>query len=367
MRNWSEVPRGSDLSRTFADCSASRSKSHIQRAGLTIMLVVAVRLLSPDDLKSLLSMKEAIDVVEEAFRQLATGTIQMPLRSRLEIREHEGWVAVMPALIERTGAIGLKVVSTYPANPTRHNLPTTLATILMVDAATGAVSTIMDGAFITALRTGAVSGIATKYLARQDSRVAAILGSGVQAETQLAAIVAVREIEKARVYDTVVSRREDYAQRMSRELGIDVAPSSTAEEAVKNADIIATATTARSPVIHVEWIQAGTHINSIGAPSPDARELDDGTIRKSRITVDLREAALKETGDLVVPILKGIISAADIAELGEIVTGKESGRIDSDETTIFKSVGLAMEDVAVAQEAYQKASERGLGTNLLSI
>ena len=325
-----------------------------------------MRFLSYDDVKLLLSMKEAIDIVEEAFKQLAIGTVQMPPRSRIDIREYDGQVAVMPAFLERANAVGLKVVSTYPANPSRHNLPTILATIVTVDATTGAVSAIIEGAFITALRTGAVSGIATKHLARNDSRLAAILGAGVQAETQLMAISEVRKIEKVKVYDPVKSRRESYAQRMGRELGIEVVPFSTAEGAVKDADIIITATTSRLPVVKAEWIQEGTHINSIGAPSPDARELDDGTIRKGRIVVDSKEAALRETGDLAIPISKGIISAADIyAELGEIVTGRKSGRTASNEITIFKSVGLAMEDIAVAQRACHKASEMGLGTNVV--
>lgn len=325
-----------------------------------------MRLLSSDDLRSVLSMKEVIGLVEEAFGQLAIGTIHMPLRSRIDIRKYNGQVAVMPAFIEGTCAVGLKVVSTYPANPSKHNLPTILATIMIVDAKTGAITAIMEGAFITALRTGAASGVATKYLARKDSRLVAVVGAGVQAEKQLMAISEVRNIQSAKVYDLVRSRRVGYAQRMSKELGIEVVPASTAQSAVKDADIIVTATTSQQPVVKAEWIQEGTHINSIGAPSSDARELDDDTIRRARIVVDSKEAALKETGDLVIPISRGIISAADIyAELGEIVTGRKTGRTRSDQITVFKSVGLAVEDVAVAQRAYDKASKIGLGTNLV--
>jgi alanine dehydrogenase len=322
-------------------------------------------LLTRKDVESVLTMAEAIAAVEEAFRQQHLGTVDMPLRPTIRIPKHSGVVLFMPAYIGgEVDALGMKVVSVYPNNPTQHNLPTTLATILLHDPQTGSLLGIMDGTFITAMRTGAVSGVATKYLARQNAKTVGIFGAGVQARTQLAAMCAVRKIGRVLVYDAVFGLSSRFCAEMGQKLGLEAIPVENPREAVNGADIIITASTAREPVFQGDWLAPGTHINGVGSHSPDSRELDTATIRRAKIVVDLRQAALKEAGDLLIPLSEGAISEAHIyADLGEIVSGKP-GRMDDQEITLFKSVGLALQDVATARRVYDLAWQKGIGQEL---
>ncbi len=322
-------------------------------------------LLTRADIQSFLTMKDAMEAVEEAFRQLALGTVDMPQRPVIRVPAHHGTVLFMPALIGGMGALGMKVVSVYPDNPARHNKPTVLGTILLNDPATGEVIAIMDGGFITAMRTGAVSGVATKYMARPDARVAGIFGAGVQARTQLMALAEARPLERAVVYDVMPEARTRFATEMSAQLGLPVAPVDDPRAAVEGCDIIATATSAATPILDGNWVAPGTHINGIGSHAPHMRELDTTIIRRSRVIVDLRSAALAEAGDLIIPIQEGAITADHIAgELGEVIVGQVPGRTQPDEITLFKSEGLAIQDVSVATRVYQIAQERGIGQNV---
>lgn len=319
-------------------------------------------LLTRADIQSLLTMKDAMEAVEEAFRQLALGTVEMPQRPVIRVPEHHGTVLFMPAFIGGMGALGMKVVSVYPDNPQKHNKPTVLGTILLNDPATGEVIAIMDGGFITAMRTGAVSGVATKYMARPDARVAGIFGAGVQARTQLLALAEARPLARAVVYDVVPAARERFAAEMSTQLGFPVEPVDDPRAAVEGCDIIATATSAATPVFDGHWVAPGTHINGIGSHAPNMRELDTTIILRSRVIVDLRGAALAEAGDLIIPIREGAITADHIVEeLGSVVVGQTPGRTSPDEITLFKSEGLAIQDVSVATRVYQMAQERGIG------
>jgi ornithine cyclodeaminase/alanine dehydrogenase len=258
----------------------------------------------------------------------------------------------------------MKLVTVYPDNPGQHGLPTILATVLLNDPRTGQLIAIMDGAYLTAMRTGAASGVATKYLARPDAKVVGIFGAGIQARTQLMAMCAVRPIVAARVYDPMTELAGAFCRDMSQALGITVQPVTEPRGAVDGCDIIVAASTSKVPVFDGQWLAPGTHINGVGSHSLDAREVDSLTIQRSKVVVDLRSAALAEAGDLVTPINAGEITAEHIyADLGEIVTGKP-GRTDAGEITFFKSVGLAIQDVSTATKVYELARQKGIGQEI---
>jgi len=312
-----------------------------------------------------LTMKEAIAAVEEAFRQQALGNVIMPLRTTIRIASYKGVNLAMPAYIGGDmDGLGVKIVSVYADNPAKFNLPAVIATVILNDPRTGAPIAIMDGTHLTAMRTGAVSGVATKYLARPEAKTVALFGAGVQARTQVMALCEVRKIEKVFVYDVVPAARERYCQEMGKRLGVEMVPVDNPRPAVEQADLIVAASTSKTPLFDGRWLKEGTHINGVGSHSPDARELDEQTIKVSKVVVDLREAALAEAGDVIIPINAGVISKEHIhADLGEIVSGKKAARTDPKEITVFKSVGLALQDVSTATRVYQLAKAKGLGVN----
>ena len=321
-------------------------------------------ILTRDDVKSVLTMKDCIDVVEDAFKQLALGNVVMPTRPTIRIPKYKATVNAMPAYIGGVDALGLKLVGGYLDNPTK-GLPTVQATILLIDGTNGSTLAVMDGTFITAVRTGAASGVATKHLAAEDATTAAIIGAGVQARTQLAAVCQVRPISSARVFARSGEHRREFASEMSRSMGIEVTPAESAEEAVRGAQIVCTASTSKTPVLDGTWLEPGVHVNCAGSHSPDARELDTTTVVRSTVVVDSRDAALAEAGDLLIPIANGDIAEDHIkAELGEVVAGTKPGRSDPGEITLFKSQGLAIQDVATASLVFRLASERGIGTQV---
>ena len=318
-------------------------------------------LLTRQDVESLLSMAEAMVAVEAAFREHALGNVIMPLRTT--IRVHGGVNLGMPAYIGgEMDALGLKAVSVYNDNPARRGLPAVLATVLLEDPHSGALLAIMDGSWLTAMRTGAASGVATRYLAREDAHVATILGAGVQGQTQLMAICAARAIRRAYIYDLDPQRSRAYAETMSQRLGLEVIPTADLRMAVEAADVLCAATSAHEPVFPGAWLRPGTHVNGIGSHAPAARELDSETIRRSLLVVDNREAALAEAGDILIPLREGAIAESHIhGELGQVITGQVAGRTSAEQITLFKSVGLAMQDVATAARVYALARERGVG------
>ena len=321
-------------------------------------------ILSGDDVQSVLTMKDAIDVVEEAFKQFALGNVEMPVRASIALEQYKGLMLTMPAYIGgKLNALGQKVVTVYPENIERHKLPTILATVQLFDPETGDCLALMDGTFLTAIRTGAASGIATKYLAKSNSTCVALFGAGGQAEKQLEAVSKVRGINLAKVFDPVTQRASEYCERMSRKLGIDVKVGISPQETLRDADIIICASTSRTPVFSGDWLQPGMHINGIGSHTLDTRELDTTTVRRSKVVVDSRDAALKEAGDLLIPIAENAISSDHIwAELGDIILGTKKGRTSDQEITLFKSVGIALQDMSTAQLAYRRALEQGKGT-----
>ena len=286
---------------------------------------------------SLLRMEEVIPAMERALTDFSSGKVVQPTRVMVPVAEHQGFLGLMPAY---TGAaLGTKLVAFYPQNT---DVPTHHATILLFKPETGEPLVTIDGRLITEVRTAAVSAVATDRLARPDASVLAIIGSGVQASSHLEALKLVRNFREVRVWSP---RR---AKAFAEEHDVLAAPS--AEEAVRGADVVVTATTSSTPVLSGEWLGPGVHINAVGAPRPDWRELDDEVLRRARVYVDSREAAMEESGD--------VITAEEIfAEVGEVVSGVKPGRRSAEEVTLFKSLGLAVEDVATAELVYRKALE----------
>jgi ornithine cyclodeaminase/alanine dehydrogenase len=321
-----------------------------------------VLFLSRKDVESALTMHDAINTVEKAFREHGLRTVNMPVRPVIRVEQHNGLVTFMPAYMEGMDALGVKVISTYPDNPSKYHLPTILGVVLLSDPKTGDLLAIMDGAFLTAMRTGAASGVATRYLARKNAKEVGIIGTGVQGKTQIAGVCQVRAIDKVKAYDLVPDRCKLFCKEVSKELKVQVVPVDSSEEAVKRSDIVITSSTSKTPVLHGEWLDEGTHVNAIGSHTPDERELDATAIKRAKLIVDSREAALKEAGDLMIPISQGVIAPDHIfAELGEIVTGRKAGRESEDEITLFKSQGLAIQDVSTATKVYEIATKKGIG------
>jgi len=310
-------------------------------------------------------MRECITAVEEAFRELSLGSAILPHRVGLTVPIEDGWLGVMPAFLAKARSLTTKIVTVYPYNLKSHGIPNVLATVVLNDVETGRVEAIMDGTQITAMRTGAVSGVATKYLARTDARRVGLFGAGVQARKQLQAIQEVRRIESMMVYDTDKELAKVLALQASAKGDVQASAENNPDTVVENSDIIATATTSPTPVFNGHLLRPGTHINAIGAFTPSTREVDTAAVSTSKIVVDSIEAALEEAGDILIPLREGAIRREDIrAELGEIVTGKKEGRSSENDRTLFKSVGLGIQDAAVARLVFQKAKQLGVGMEL---
>jgi len=291
-------------------------------------------ILDEDAVRALLRMDELIPAMANALADLSRGKVVQPMRVMMPVGDHGGFLGLMPAY---GGALGAKLVTFYPSN---EGVPTHHALVLLFRPETGEPLVTMDGRLITEMRTAAVSAVATKLLARPEAAVLAILGSGVQARSHLEALRLVRAFREIRVW----SPRN--ARAFARQLGVHAADS--AAEAVRGADVVVVATTSRVPVLFGQWLSPGTHINAVGAPRPTWRELDDEILRTARIYVESREAATRESGD--------IIAAGRVdAEIGEVVTGAMRGRESAGELTLFKSVGVAVEDVVTADLVYRKA------------
>ncbi len=323
-----------------------------------------LRILSRADVRRAVTMSEAIEVVREAFSQLSAGQAVVPLRTPVPVEKREAVTLFMPAYLAASDAMGAKVVSVFPGNPAR-GLPLIHALVLVVDAETGQPTAVMDGTYLTALRTGAASGVATDLLARPDARVAAIFGAGAQARTQLEAVCTVRTIERVWVFDAVPELAVAYAEEMAQHGHPIPATISVAEspaQAVRDADVICTATTSTRPVFEDADLKPGVHINGIGSYTPEMQEIPAATVARAKVVVDSRGASLAEAGDLILPLQQGLINEADIhGEIGEVAAGKIPGRQAEDEVTFFKSVGVAVQDVAVAELVLRRAAALSLG------
>ncbi len=320
-------------------------------------------ILTRDDLIKILQMSDCINAVEKAFAELTNGTAVLPLR--IGIKSEKGLNLYMPAYLKESQALACKVVSVYKDNPAKFGLPTTIGKVLLQDPETGEVKCIMDGGYLTAVRTGAASGVATKYLANKETNgIVGIFGAGVQAKMQLWAIYEVRKIKKAIVYDLLEDVANNFINEMSKKLNLEITKANSPEEVLEG-DIICTATSSSTPLFDGNKIRPGTHINGIGSHTPNARELDTITIKRSLVVGDSTEACFNEAGDIIIPFKnKEITQSHFYGELGEIITGKKQGRTDAAQITLFKSNGLAIQDAATAKLVYDKALEMGIGTNV---
>lgn len=322
-------------------------------------------LLSEQDVRIVLSMRDLIDAMEHALAKFSSREVAQPLRSVIEVGLQKAFVGVMPAFMSDPPALGTKVVSVFASN-IAVGLPTHLATIVLLDPMTGELLAIMDGRFITEARTAAVSAVATRHLARADASRLAIIGSGVQARSHLEAMAMVRPIRDVRVWSPNQDHRTAFAREMRPRVNAPIAVAASARDAVDGADLIVIATASRQPVVRSEWIADGAHICAIGACRPDQREMETELVQRGRLFVDSREGALAEAGDIVIPLKAGVFDDTHISgELGEVVTRTAEGRTSPAGVTIFKSLGMAVEDVAAAHLAYTKAAERGLGRGIV--
>jgi ornithine cyclodeaminase len=323
---------------------------------------VKVLIVNQSEVAQLLPMRECIEAMTEALGATARGEVVLPLRQVTILPDNLGALACMPAFAGSLGGIGVKVITVFPGN---HDTPfnSHQGAVLYFDAEHGSLRAIVDASEVTAIRTAAVSAVATRALAREDAGDLAILGSGVQARTHLEAMLLVRPIRRVRIWSPTTEHRDAFAERESRRLGVAIEPAASAQSAVAQAHIICTVTGARQPVLKGKWIAPGAHVNAVGSSLRTSRELDTDAVVRARLFVDRRESALNEAGDFLIPKAEGAIGDDHIlGELGDLLLGKVPGRASSEDITVFKSLGLAVEDLAAVRRIDQRARERGLGT-----
>lgn len=315
--------------------------------------------LSEADIRGVLPMADLIGAMEGALAAFSSGEVVQPVRAVVEMGE-AAFFGAMPGFVRHPAVLGAKLVAVIGANQAR-GLPTHRASILLLDPETGSLAAMMDGRLITEMRTAAVSAVAVKYMARAEAGVLAILGSGVQARSHLAALPLVRSFREVRAW----SPTPDHLHRFAAESTIPVRACGSAAEACGGADVIVLATASPTPAIQDGWVAEGAHVVSIGACRPNQREMDPALVARARVVVDSREAAFQESGDIVLGLREGRFNKDHVAgELGEVVAGRVPGRIAQREITVFKSLGLAVEDLAAARLAYVRARERGLGVEI---
>lgn len=315
--------------------------------------------LSEADVRAVLSMRDLIDVMEGAVKAFSAGQVVQPVRTVLEVPG--GFFGSMPAYLGSTPAMGAKLVTVFPGNANR-GLTTHLATILLMDPGTGDLLAVLDGRYITEARTAAASAVAARYLAREDAAVLAIIGSGVQARSHLEALPLVRKFREVRCWSP---NAEHARQFVSESQGHPIRAVESAEVATRGADVIALVTASATPVIEDRWVQPGACVIGVGACRPNQREMDPALVARGRLVVDTRAAALAESGDVVMAIREGFFTESHVAaELGQVVANPKLGRTDASQVTIFKSLGMAVEDVAAAELAYRRAHQMAKGAAL---
>ena len=327
---------------------------------------MSFRLLTHRDVRELLPMSECVDAMAGALAALSRGDAQLPLRTMMWLPERKGLLGLMPSYLGEPRCFGLKAISFMPGNMGTE-FESHQGAVLLFEAEHGQLLAVMDASSITGIRTAAASGLATRLLARKDAGDLAILGSGVQAASHLEAMSVVRNLRRVRVWSRDEAQMAAFAEREGRRLGVRIEPSPSAQSAVKGADIVCTTTAARTPVLYGDWLVPGAHVNAVGACFPDTRELDTRAVVRSRFFVDCRESTLNEAGDFLIPRSEGAVTDDHIlGEIGEVVLGKVAGRGSDDDVTVFKSLGVAVEDLAAAHHIYKKAvaTHRGIQAEL---
>jgi alanine dehydrogenase len=320
--------------------------------------------LSAKEVRRLIDIDELIDALERAHNELSTGKAVMPVRQVVPLPQINGRITSMPAYLSENSALGMKVVTFFPENAAQK-LPAILATIYLYSAETGKLAAIMDGTYITAIRTACASAMATRALANAETPVLGILGAGVQARAHIRALGKVRQIESVKVYSPSGENAQRLKEELESETRIKIEPVKTAEAAVREADLLVTATTAKEPILNRAWLKPGAHINAVGSHRPDLREIDSATMKRAKLFVDSRDAIMAECGDVLLAIKDGAIEAGDASvEIGEVLAGKKPGRTSAEEITLYKSVGIAIQDVAAAQLVYEKALRQNAGVEV---
>lgn len=323
-----------------------------------------VRIISEHEVYDLLPMAECMEVMAETLKTLALGDGVNPLRSALKYPDGNGLLGLMPAYLVSPPSTGVKVVTVMPGNHGTE-FDSHQGFVLLFEVKHGCPLAVLEASSITAIRTAAVSGVATRLLARKDAKKLAILGSGVQARSHLEAMLNARDISEVTVWSRTAANAQKFAEQQSRKHKIKIVVAETPRAAVANADIICTTTSASEPVLKGAWISAGAHINAVGACLPKCRELDTEAVLHSRLFVDRRESALNEAGDFLIPKAEGAIDDSHIVgEIGEILLGKVPARQSEEEITLFKSLGLGVEDLGAAYYIYEKAKQLGQGVEV---
>jgi alanine dehydrogenase len=322
---------------------------------------MTVRILSGAEVERLLRMEACIDAMGEVLSSLSRGEAMQPLRTMLRLPGGRGLFGVMPAQVDRPDAFGLKVITVFPTNEgTRYD--SHQGAVLLFEPEHGTLAAIMDATAITAIRTAAVSGLATRWLARKEAGDLAILGTGVQARTHLEAMLCVRPVRRVRVWSRHEANRAAFRDWASDRFGLVVETPDSVPDTVIGADLICTVTASRIPVLEGAWVAPGAHLNAVGASLPEARELDSEAVVRSRLYVDRIESARAEAGDYLIPLAEGRITESHvIGELGDLVLGRIPGRGTAEDITLFKSLGLAVEDVAAAHLVLRAAVAEGIG------
>jgi ornithine cyclodeaminase len=322
-------------------------------------------LLSREDIKKVFTMKDAIEADKKAFRLVVEGKCDAPLRTNIQAPKHEGCFLFMPAYVEEMDTASLKIINIFPHN-IDNGIPSSPAQVLLIDGKTGIVIAVLDGTYVTQLRTGAASGAAFDVLARKDARIGALIGTGGQAATQLEAMLAARDIKEVRVFDLNYDRTKEFADRMQEELasyGAKIVAAKTSDEAVEGADLLITVTPSSKPVFDASKVKEGATISCVGAYQPHMQEMDPAILtRASKIYFDSKEAVLSESGDILIPLEQGTITEEDFTgDLGNVIKGELAGRENEEEIIVFETVGVATQDLVAARTIYDKAVEAGVG------
>jgi alanine dehydrogenase len=322
------------------------------------------RLLTEQQVHSLLPMADLIAAMESALAKFSAREVLQPVRSVLTVGPTKAYFGLMPAYVPSPASLGAKLVTVFGENHKR-DLPSHLATILLLDPETGALQAIMDGRYITEARTAAVSAVSTRFLANPEAATLAIIGSGVQARSHLEAYQLVRQLKEVRIWSPRQRSREQFVDDMSDRAAVPIVAADSAEAAVRGADLIVLVTSSPTPVIEDRWVSNGAHVVGVGACRPNQQEMPPGLVARSRLYVDSKAAAIVESGDVVMNIAANLFDESHIrGEIGELVLGRIDGRRSAEEITVFKSLGMAVEDVVAADLVFRRASESGAGTEL---
>lgn len=325
---------------------------------------LSMLVISEQQVRGLVDIDELIEALEKAHLQYSTDRAVMPVRLVVPLPAIQGRITSMPGFLTDEKALGMKVVTYFQQNPKR-DLPAILATIMLFSADTGKIIAIMDGSYVTAIRTACASAMATKVLANPDSKVVGILGAGVQARAHIEALTRVRNIGAFKIYSPSGVSAAKLQEEMRGRIDSAIEVVSSAEQAVRDADLVVTVTTAKEPIIKADWLKPGTHINAVGSHRPDLRELDGATLARAKVVVDSRAAIMAECGDILLAIDERSIAPSVVhAEIGEVLAGTKPGRTDESEITLYKSVGIAVQDVAAAHLVYHKALKQRVGTTV---